>query len=160
MNTKISFVLNGVQREHFVNENELLVDFIRGKLHLKGTKMGCGIGECGACTVLIDGQPVNSCLVLAITIDGKEVLTIEGLDQGKLHPLQDAFIKEGAVQCGFCTPGMLLSVKALLDQNPYPSEEGIKVAISGNICRCTGYSSIIRAVQRVIKKQNTIIDEN
>lgn len=150
MKTKISFVLNGVQREHFVDEKELLVDFIRDKLHLKGTKMGCGIGECGACTVLIDGQPVNSCLVLAITIDGKKVLTIEGLGREKLHPLQDAFIKEGAVQCGYCTPGMLLSVKALLDENSYPNAEEIKIAISGNICRCTGYSSIIRAVQRVI----------
>jgi carbon-monoxide dehydrogenase small subunit len=116
-------------------------------LALTGTKEGCGNGECGACTVLLDGHPVNACLVLALQAEGKEVLTIEGLGQeGALHPLQEAFISQGAIQCGFCTPGMVLSAKALLDRNPRPKENEIREALTGNLCRCTGYQKIIEAV--------------
>ena len=114
-----------------------------------GTKCGCEIGECGACTVLLDGEPVNSCLVLAPQIDGREVLTVEGLAQdGKLHPLQESFLDHDAVHCGFCTPGMLLSAKALLDWNPRPTETEIRTAISGNLCRCTGYQQIVQAIEK------------
>lgn len=150
MSTKtIVFNLNGKPCEAPVGDNELLVDFLREKLHLTGTKVGCGVGECGACTVLVDGKPINSCLTLAATIHGKQLVTIEGVAQEHLHPLQQAFIEEGAVQCGFCTPGMILSAKALLDARPRPGEKEIKEAISGNLCRCTGYASIIRAIQKV-----------
>ncbi|CEP69197.1 [2Fe-2S]-binding [Moorella glycerini] len=152
MANKISFSLNGVAMEKYIEPNLLLVDFLRNELGLTGTKVGCGIGECGACTVLINGEPVNSCLTLAVTIDGKEIITVEGLAADKLSPLQEAFIKEGAVQCGYCTPGMLLSTKALLDKNPDPDENQIKEAISGNLCRCTGYAAIVRAVQRAAKE--------
>ncbi|OIQ60893.1 nicotinate dehydrogenase small FeS subunit [Moorella thermoacetica] len=127
-----------------------LLDLLREYLGLTGTKEGCGKGECGACTVLLDGQAVNSCLIPAAKAEGAEVLTIEGLaaPDGKLHPLQEAFITGGAVQCGFCTPGMILSAKALLDSNPRPCREEIKVALSGNLCRCTGYAKIIAAVEK------------
>ena len=128
---------------------------LRDNLNLTGTKRGCDNGECGACTVLIDGEPVNSCLVLAVDVDGKDILTVEGLAKdGKLHPLQEAFIEEGAVQCGFCTPGMLLSSKALLDRIPEPTEQDIKAAIAGNLCRCTGYTKIIKAIQSAARKIN------
>jgi carbon-monoxide dehydrogenase small subunit len=124
-----------------------LLELIRDHLHLTGTKEGCGTGDCGACTVLLDNKPVNSCLVLAIEADGKEILTIEGLAKnGKLHPLQEAFIEHGAVQCGFCTSGLILTAKAFLDEKPSPSEEDVKRAISGNLCRCTGYARIIEAI--------------
>lgn len=117
-----------------------------------GTKYGCGEGECGACTVLLNGKAVNSCLVLAVEADGCEVLTIEGLSKdGKLHPIQQAFIDEGAAQCGFCTPGMILAAKALLDENPNPSDEEIKQGLAGNFCRCTGYVSIFRAVKKAVE---------
>lgn len=145
---KISFLLNNKPKEIMVMPGDLLVDILREKFHLTGTKTGCRIGECGACTVLVDGKPVNSCLVFAITVDGKEVVTVEGLGQEKLHHLQEAFISEGAIHCGYCTPGMLLSAKALLDKNPRPTDEEIKRAISGNLCRCTGYKRIIRAIQK------------
>jgi len=136
-----------------VKPNTLLLDLIRNEIGLTGTKRGCDTGECGACTVLIDGVAVNSCLVLAIEVDGKNILTIEGLAKnGKIHPLQEAFIEEGAVQCGFCTPGMILSAKALLDKNPTPTEEEIKVAIAGNLCRCTGYKKIIKAISSAAEK--------
>ncbi|OIQ12300.1 (2Fe-2S)-binding protein [Neomoorella thermoacetica] len=127
-----------------------LLELLREYLGLTGTKEGCGKGECGACTVLLDGQAVNSCLIPAAKAEGAEVLTIEGLasPDGKLHPLQEAFITEGAVQCGFCTPGMILSAKALLDSNPRPGREEIKMALSGNLCRCTGYAKIIAAVEK------------
>lgn len=126
-----------------------MLRLLRDYLGLTGTKEGCGEGECGACTVLLDGVAVVSCLLPAAKAEGREVTTIEGLAQGqKLHPLQEAFISEGAVQCGFCTPGMILSAKALLDSNPRPTKDEIKEALSGNLCRCTGYSQIVRAVEK------------
>ncbi len=125
----------------------LLVDLLREELGLTGTKVSCGEGDCGACTVLVNGKPVTSCITLAVSVDGCEITTIEGLvEDGKLHPLQEAFMQQGAAQCGFCTPGMILSAKALLDKNPRPREDEIKQALAGNLCRCTGYASIIRAV--------------
>jgi len=130
-----------------------LIDVLRNELDLTGTKEGCGVGECGACTVIIDDRNVNSCLVLAASMEGKEIITIEGLaDEEKLHPLQDAFIKHNAVQCGFCTPGLLLSAKSLLDKNSKPTRDEIKVAISGNMCRCTGYEQVIDAIEEVGSK--------
>lgn len=125
-----------------------LLQMIRDELGLTGTKEGCGEGDCGACTVLVDGRAVNSCLMLAIDVDGKAITTIEGLSRGdELHPLQKAFVEKGAVQCGFCTPGMILTAKALLDLNPLPTEEEIRFAIAGNLCRCTGYAKIVEAIQ-------------
>lgn len=130
-----------------VEDNELLVDVIRDRLGLTGTKKGCGTGECGACTVILDGVPVNSCIYFAVKADKKSVITVEGLGQPEnLHPLQKAFIKNAAVQCGFCAPGMLLSAKALLDENPDPSKDEIREGLSGNLCRCTGYTKILKAV--------------
>jgi carbon-monoxide dehydrogenase small subunit len=127
-----------------------LSQLIRDDVGLTGTKEGCGEGDCGACTVLLEGKPVNSCLVLAAEADGKEVLTVEGLSrEWELHPVQQAFIEEGAIQCGFCIPGMLLAAKALLDENPSPSEEEIRAGIAGNLCRCTGYVRIVKAIQSV-----------
>ena len=147
MDHLINLKINGEYYKLNVKPNILLLDLLRYDIGLTGTKRGCDTGECGACTVLIDGVAVNSCLVLAIEVDGKNILTIEGLvKNGKIHPLQEAFIEEGAVQCGFCTPGMLLSAKALLDKNPDPTEEEIKIAIAGNLCRCTGYKKIIQAI--------------
>jgi carbon-monoxide dehydrogenase small subunit len=145
---KLSCVINRKPITAEVNEGERLLDLLRGRLGLTGTKEGCGIGECGACTVLLDGLPVNSCLVPAAQVSGREILTIEGLQagDGSLHPVQQAFIDAGAVQCGFCTPAMVLNAYALLTQNPSPKEEDIKRAISGTLCRCTGYRQIIEAV--------------
>lgn len=144
----IHFTVNGESCEILLEPNELLLDVLRNHLDLTGTKEGCGTGDCGACTVIVDGKPVNSCLMLAIEANGKEILTIEGLAKdGVLDEIQESFIKEGAVQCGFCTPGMILSAKALLDENPHPTEEEIKMGIAGNICRCTGYVKIIKAIQ-------------
>lgn len=132
-----------------VASNLRLVDLLRDQLGLTGTKEGCGVGECGACTVIMNGQIVNSCLVLAGQAEGATITTIEGVQgaDGQLHPIQQAFIDKGAVQCGYCTPGMVLSAKALLDQNPDPTMEEIKEGISGNLCRCTGYQQIIDAVE-------------
>lgn len=145
---KVSFVLNGRQIEIETEPNKRLLDLLRDDLNLTGTKEGCSIGECGACTVIMNGKAVNSCLVLAGEIDGSEIITIEGIAQnGNLHPLQENFLKYGAVQCGFCTPGMILSAYALLKQNPFPDEETIKEAIAGNLCRCTGYKQIIEAIK-------------
>ena len=130
-----------------VDTRMTLIEAIRDKIGLTGTKEGCSVGECGTCTVLMDGKPIYSCLMLAVDAEGKEILTIEGLaDSDGLHPIQKSFIDHGAVQCGFCTPGMILTTTALLDENPNPTEEEIKKAISGNLCRCTGYSKIIEAI--------------
>ncbi|MBP1763427.1 MAG: Xanthine dehydrogenase [Firmicutes bacterium] len=146
----IKFLINDVAATAEVETSKLLVDFLREDLGLTGTKKGCGVGECGACTIILDGKAVNSCMVLAATIDGSSVTTIEGVNKGEqLHRLQQSFIDHGAVQCGFCTPGMILSAKALLDSNPKPTEEEIKVALSGNLCRCTGYHKIVAAVSAV-----------
>jgi carbon-monoxide dehydrogenase small subunit len=131
-----------------------LLELLRNELGLSGTKEGCGTGECGACTVLLDGKPVNSCLMLAVDAEGREVTTVEGLEkEGKLHPLQEAFVEEGAVQCGFCTAGMLMAAKGLLEENAHPTEEEIRRGISGNLCRCTGYVRIVRAIQRAATNQ-------
>ncbi|MGE5572716.1 MAG: (2Fe-2S)-binding protein [Bacteroidota bacterium] len=141
-------LVNGRAVRAEVPATRTLLEFIREDLGLTGTKEGCGKGECGACTVLLDGRPVNSCLVLAYQADGREVLTVEGLEQdGSLHPIQEAFVAEGAVQCGFCTPGMIMSARALLDVNPSPTRDEIRRAISGNLCRCTGYAKIIKAIE-------------
>ena len=149
MRRQINLKVNGQHYSLEVDAKDLLLHVIRERIGLTGTKEGCGTGECGACTVLIDGAPINSCLYLAVRADGKEILTIEGLgDPSDLHPLQQAFIDNAAVQCGYCAPGMLLSAKALLDRNPDPSEREIREGIAGNICRCTGYVKIVKAVQQ------------
>ena len=139
--------INYKQYELEIKPNLTLLSLLRDELGLTGTKCGCEVGECGACTVLIDGKAVNSCLVLAPQIDGQEILTVEGLASGKqLHPLQESFLDHDAVHCGFCTPGMLMSAKSLLDQHPDPTEEEIRIALSGNLCRCSGYQQIVDAV--------------
>ena len=144
----IRFTVNGRAVKRDVGEDERLLDLIRDDLQLTGAKEGCGEGECGACTVLIDGKAVASCLVLAPQVDGKEVLTVEGLAPGEeLHPIQQAFVEKGAVQCGFCTPGFIMSTYALLTVNPAPSDEEILAALEGNLCRCTGYAKILEAVR-------------
>ncbi|MDT3700256.1 MAG: (2Fe-2S)-binding protein [Thermincola sp.] len=146
----INIIVNGEPNEVAVNPEQTLLEVLREELGLTGTKKGCNQGECGACTVLVDGKPVSSCLVLAVSVNGKSISTIEGLSRnGHLHPLQEAFVKLGAIQCGFCTPGMLLAAKYLLENNPLPSEQEIKEAIAGNICRCTGYVKIIEAISAV-----------
>jgi len=145
---KITFTVNGRVEERDVREDERLLDLIRDDLQLTGTKEGCGEGECGACTVLIDGKAIASCLVLAPQVDGKEILTVEGLAKGEeLHPIQRAFVEKGAVQCGFCTPGFIMSTYALLTVNTDPSDEEIMAALEGNLCRCTGYAKILDAVR-------------
>jgi carbon-monoxide dehydrogenase small subunit len=148
MTTQIlTMTLNGEEMTVEVKPSTLLVEVLRDQLELTGTKVACGEGECGACTVLLDGQPVNSCLVPALKAQGREVLTVEGLAPlGELHPLQKTFVEHGAVQCGYCTPGMLMSAKALLDHNPSPTEDEVRLAISGNLCRCTGYAKIVEAI--------------
>lgn len=149
---QIAFTLNGRKRRLNVKPNQLLLNLLRNDLHLTGSKYGCGIGECGACTVLINGDPILSCLTLAVDIDGKDVFTIEGIAvEGRLDPLQKAFLTEGAVQCGFCTPGFILMAKTLLKENPAPSEEEIREYLKGNMCRCTGYVNIIKAVKQAVE---------
>lgn len=149
----IQFTLNGEPVTLTVDPDELLIDVLRDKLLLTGTKVGCGEGECGACTVLLNDKPVNSCLLPAMKVQGKSVLTIEGLAPGEtLHPIQESFLEAGAVQCGFCSPGTILSTKALLDEKKSPSEPEIKKALSGHICRCTGYVQIIEAVKLAAHK--------
>jgi carbon-monoxide dehydrogenase small subunit len=150
----IVVTVNGAKELVQVPSNMTLLRMLREKLGLTGTKNGCSAGECGACTVLLNGEPVNSCLVLAVEADGAEVTTVEGLgDDGQLDVIQQAFVDEGAVQCGFCTPGVLISARALLDRNPNPSETEIREALVGNLCRCTGYARIIVAVQQAAKMQ-------
>jgi aerobic-type carbon monoxide dehydrogenase small subunit (CoxS/CutS family) len=151
MKKELTFTLNGEVVRADVDPQWTLLYLLREVLELTGTKEGCGYGECGACTVIIDGQAVNSCLYPVMEAEGKTITTIEGLasKDGQLHPLQTAFINEGAVQCGFCTPGMIMSAKALLDTNDKPTEEEIKDAVAGNLCRCTGYVKIIDAIKTV-----------
>jgi carbon-monoxide dehydrogenase small subunit len=144
---RISFRVNGEAVSVEVEDHWTLLEVLREQLALTGTKKGCGMGECGACTVLVDGQPVSSCLVLAREAEGRDIRTIEGeAEQGKLSPLQQAFVDNGAIQCGFCTAGMIMSARALLRRNPDPDVEDIKVAIEGNLCRCTGYEPIVAAI--------------
>lgn len=149
----LSLTVNGELYQHTIKPNLTLLDFIRDELRLTGTKKGCETGDCGSCTVILDGELVNSCLLLAMEANGKSVLTIEGLAKGgKLHPLQEAFIEYGAIQCGYCTPGMILAAKALLDKNPKPTEQEVKAGIVGNLCRCTGYTKIVEAILAVAHK--------
>ena len=150
---EIDITINGRKRQFDVEPNKLLLNLVRDELYLTGTKYGCGIGECGACTVHLDGEAVLACMVLAVDADGRSVTTIEGVaDSGKLDPVQEAYIEEGAIQCGFCTPGFIMSTKALLKENPDPSEKEIREYLKGNYCRCTGYVNIINAVQSAAKK--------
>jgi aerobic carbon-monoxide dehydrogenase small subunit len=144
----MTLTVNGTPYEVAIEPQQSLLQLLREELHLTGTKEGCSEGECGACTVLLDGKTVDSCLIFALEAQGREVMTIEGLAQGdQLHPVQKAFAEYGAVQCGFCTPGMILAAKALLDSNPHPTEMEIRQGISGNLCRCTGYVKIVEAIQ-------------
>jgi carbon-monoxide dehydrogenase small subunit len=145
--------VNGQAREIYVAVHKTLLEVLREDLNLTGTKHGCELGECGACTVLVDGEPVLSCLALPVELQGREITTIEGLADGaNPHPLQTAFAELGAAQCGYCTPAMLLSSKALLDQNPHPSRQDIREALAGNLCRCTGYNQIYQAVEMAAEK--------
>lgn len=154
-NIKVSINVNGINYTKEIDPSIRLIDFLRDELKLKGTKEGCGEGECGACTVIVNGKAINSCLMLASSAHEKNVITIEGIsDKDTLHPIQEAFMETGAVQCGYCTPGMILSAKALLDKKPNASEEEIKVSLSGNLCRCTGYKKIIQAVMLAQDKLN------
>ena len=146
---QIHITVNEMEYDLLVQANRTLLDLLRYDLGLTGTKKGCDEGDCGACTVLVEGKVLNSCLALAVEFDGASVTTIEGVQQGDdLHPIQQAFVESGAVQCGFCTPGLILSTKALLEENPNPSEEEVKHYLVGNLCRCTGYIKIIDAVTR------------
>lgn len=150
---KLRTTINGRKVNVPVSPNETLAEFLRTRLGLAGTKEGCDTGDCGACTVILNGKAVNSCLVLAVETEGGHVTTIEGLSSdGELHPLQQAFIDSGSVQCGFCTPGMIMGAKALLDENPNPSQEEIRLGLAGNLCRCTGYVNIIQAVTAAAKQ--------
>ena len=149
---KINIIINGRPREFDVPPAKLLLNLLRDDLGLTGAKYGCGIGECGACTVHVDGEPVLGCMTLAVDCDGKSVETIENLSNGaELHPIQQAYLDEGAVQCGFCTPGFIMTTKALLEENPDPSESEIRNYLKGNLCRCTGYVNIVHAVQKAAR---------
>ena len=147
---KTRFTLNGEPRELELAPYRSLLDVLRNEAGLTGTKKGCDVGDCGACTVLVDGKPLNSCLMLGVEAEGRDIVTIEGIR----HPLQEKFIELGGAQCGFCTPGMIVMAKALLDENPNPTEDEIRFAIAGNICRCTGYTKIIEAIQAAAKDLN------
>lgn len=152
MKRLITLIVNGKACELAVEHNRTLAQVLREDLGLLGVKVGCGVGDCGACTVVLDGRCVNSCLVLAIQADGSEVDTIEGVSEdGNLHPVQEAFVEHGAIQCGFCTPGMVLTAKNLLERHPDPSEAEVRAALSGNLCRCTGYQKIVEAVRLAAK---------
>lgn len=160
MKRAISLTINGDVVDAVVKDNLTLLDFLRDKLFLTGTKKGCEQGECGACTVILDGNPVNSCCTLAAECDGHDVLTIEGLAKnGELHPLQKQFIDKWALQCGYCTPGMIMSAYALLNRNPNPTELEIREAIEGNLCRCTGYAKIVEAIQAAAVDLSQIVKE-
>jgi carbon-monoxide dehydrogenase small subunit len=145
----IEVTINGERHELALEPYRSLLDVLRNEVGLTGTKKGCDVGDCGACTVLLDGKPVNSCLVLGVEVGGRDVVTIEGLQHGpeRLHPLQESFMRHGAAQCGFCTPGLIMMASALLDENPAPTEDEIRFGIAGNICRCTGYTKIVAAIQ-------------
>jgi carbon-monoxide dehydrogenase small subunit len=153
---KISFTLNGERRSLEAQPYRSLLDVLRNEAGLTGTKKGCDVGDCGACTVIVDGKPVNSCLMLGVEAEGCEVVTIEGIQPApdRLHPLQEKFMQLGGAQCGFCTPGMIVMAKALLDEKPNPSEEEIRFGIAGNICRCTGYTKIVEAIQAAAREMN------
>ncbi len=157
MKKQIRLTVNENEYELLVDHNETLAQVIRGpQVGLTGTKQGCELGDCGACTVLLDDKPVNSCLVLAAQVDGRRVTTIEGLSRnGKLHPIQQAFVDAGAVQCGYCTPGMVLKAKSLLDSNPTPTRREIREAMVGNLCRCTGYFKIVNAIEKAATMLNS-----
>ena len=149
----IKITVNGKTHELQVKPWATLLEVIRDDLGLTGTKEGCGLGECGACTVIMDGNTVNACLVLAPEADGKEITTIEGLAQGDtLHPIQEAFMEQGGLQCGFCTPGIILSTKALLDENPKPTDDQIRRGLAGNFCRCTGYTKIFESIKAAAQR--------
>ena len=154
---QISVTINGEEHTREVESRLLLVHFIREELGLTGTHIGCDTTSCGACTVLLNGAPAKSCTVFAVAADGSEVTTVEGLANGELHPVQQGFTEKHGLQCGFCTPGMMMTSKALLDENPDPTEEEIRWGISGNLCRCTGYVNIVKAVQRAseLMKENS-----
>jgi len=155
MKRLVTLTVNGKIQEVAAAPNRTLADLIRYDLGLTGTKKGCELGECGTCTVIMDGKPVNSCLVLAVEAHGRDILTIEGMetDDG-LHPIQRAFVEKGAIQCGFCSPGMILSAKSLLDRSPKPDEKEIRTAISGNLCRCTGYQKIVEAIKNASERSS------
>jgi len=158
MRQLMRFNVNGVIYEEEIDHRRTLLEVLRENFGLLGTHKGCDEGQCGACTVLIDGKAVNSCLILAASVQGKKITTIEGLAQGeKLHPIQEAFVEAGAIQCGFCTPGTIMITKAFLDKNPNPTEEEAKRAISGNLCRCTGYFQIIDAVMKAAEKMRKVV---
>jgi carbon-monoxide dehydrogenase small subunit len=157
MEKLIKITVNGKKHEITVQPNQTLVKVLREALGLTGTKVGCEMGDCGTCTVIMDGKAVNACLVLAVQADGREILTIEGLARDEaLHPLQESFIMEGAIQCGFCTPGMIMSAQALLKENPDPDEAQIREGISGVLCRCTGYSKIVQAIKSTSQKTHRL----
>jgi aerobic-type carbon monoxide dehydrogenase small subunit (CoxS/CutS family) len=153
MKKTITLNVNGRDYDLVIPVNRTLTQVLRENLKLTGTKHGCSVGDCGSCTVLMDGEPVNSCLVLAVEAEGRQIQTIEGLaEDGKLHPVQQAFVEKGGIQCGFCSPGMILTAKSLLDKNPSPTESEIREAISGNLCRCTGYQKIVEAIESASRK--------
>ena len=155
MNVHLNCSVNGEDRSVLADTRDTLLDLLRDRLGLTGTKEGCGNGNCGTCTVLMDGAPINACLVLALEVPGRSVTTIEGLSvAGELHPLQQALVEYGGTQCGFCTPGIVLAAKALLDENQRPSEAQIRHAIAGNLCRCTGYGKIVEAIAAVAEGQS------
>ncbi len=153
MKKLITLTVNDTEYEVAVAPNKTLTQVLREDLNLLGTNEGCGVGDCGACTVVLDGKPVNSCLVLAVQADGSRIKTIEGVAHGdSLHPVQETFVELGAIQCGFCTPGMILSATSLLEKNPHPTEQEVRQALSGNLCRCTGYQKIVEAVQEASRR--------
>ena len=150
----IAFKLNGQEVEITVKPWQTLLDVLRDELHLTGTKEGCSNGNCGSCTVIFDGKVIDSCLAFGVEADGHEIMTVEGLAQeGRIHPIQQAFIDYGALQCGFCTPGFIMSAKAFLDKNPHPTENELRTGVAGNLCRCTGYDKIVRAIMSVVTQR-------